>query len=149
MYYRNQLASLVLVKWSYGVCSSRASTLPMITPAVTDHRRTVLTMHHSIVLILETEFCSKKFEIATGEIGNPIKQDEKKGVLREFKKGDIFFNYGTSHGFRVALVPAKQQTMALYPISRAFSFRTCTKRLLPADMGGPHLHPSRCQWLPW
>ena len=24
----------------------------------------------------------------------PIKQDEKKGVLREFKKGDIFFNYG-------------------------------------------------------
>jgi len=37
---------------------------------------------------------SKKYEIATDEIGNPIKQDEKKGVLREFKKGDIFFNYG-------------------------------------------------------
>lgn len=36
----------------------------------------------------------KKYEIATDEIGNPIKQDEKKGVLREFKKGDIFFNYG-------------------------------------------------------
>jgi len=36
----------------------------------------------------------KKFEIATDEEGNPIKQDEKKGVLREFKKGDIFFNYG-------------------------------------------------------
>jgi hypothetical protein len=26
---------------------------------------------------------SKKFEIATSEVGNPIKQDEKKGVLRE------------------------------------------------------------------
>lgn len=40
------------------------------------------------------KFTRKKFEIATDEIGNPIKQDEKKGVLREFKKGDIFFNYG-------------------------------------------------------
>jgi|AntRauTorckE5430_2_1112549.scaffolds.fasta_scaffold02431_4 hypothetical protein len=42
-------------------------------------------------------FCQiyrKKYEIATDEVGNPIKQDEKKGVLREFKKGDIFFNYG-------------------------------------------------------
>ena len=38
--------------------------------------------------------CRKKYEIATDEVGNPIKQDEKKGVLREFKKGDIFFNYG-------------------------------------------------------
>jgi hypothetical protein len=36
----------------------------------------------------------KKYEIATDEVGNPIKQDEKKGQLREFKKGDIFFNYG-------------------------------------------------------
>ena len=36
----------------------------------------------------------KKYEIATDEVGTPIKQDEKKGKLREFKKGDIFFNYG-------------------------------------------------------
>ena len=36
----------------------------------------------------------KKFEVATEEVKCPIKQDEKKGVLREFKKGDIFFNYG-------------------------------------------------------
>jgi len=36
----------------------------------------------------------KKFEVATTEGATPIKQDEKKGVLREFKKGDIFFNYG-------------------------------------------------------
>ena len=36
----------------------------------------------------------KKFGVATTEGATPIKQDEKKGVLREFKKGDIFFNYG-------------------------------------------------------
>lgn len=36
----------------------------------------------------------KKYEIATDELGNPIKQDTKKGQLREFKKGDIYFNYG-------------------------------------------------------
>ena len=40
------------------------------------------------------KFTRKKYEIATDEVGNFIKQDEKKGVLREFKKGDIFFNYG-------------------------------------------------------
>lgn len=40
------------------------------------------------------KFSRKKYEIATDEPGNFIKQDEKKGVLREFKKGDIFFNYG-------------------------------------------------------
>lgn len=40
------------------------------------------------------KFTRKKYEIATDEPGNPIKQDTKKGVLREFKKGDIFFNYG-------------------------------------------------------
>jgi len=40
------------------------------------------------------KFSRKKYEIATDEPGNPIKQDLKKGVLREFKKGDIFFNYG-------------------------------------------------------
>lgn len=40
------------------------------------------------------KFSRKKYEIATDEVGNPIKQDEKKGQLREFKKGDIFFNYG-------------------------------------------------------
>ncbi|KAL3940303.1 MAG: hypothetical protein SGBAC_005130 [Bacillariaceae sp.] len=40
------------------------------------------------------KFTRKKYEIATDEEFTPIKQDEKKGVLREFKKGDIFFNYG-------------------------------------------------------
>jgi len=40
------------------------------------------------------KYSRKKFEIATDEPQNPIKQDVKKGVLREFKKGDIFFNYG-------------------------------------------------------
>lgn len=37
--------------------------------------------------VCEIPRCSrKKYEIATGEKGNPIKQDEKKGQLREFKK---------------------------------------------------------------
>jgi len=36
----------------------------------------------------------KKYEIATDEEFTPIKQDIKKGQLREFKKGDIYFNYG-------------------------------------------------------
>jgi len=40
------------------------------------------------------KFTRKKFEIATKEPMNPIKQDEKKGQLRTFKKGDIYFNYG-------------------------------------------------------
>jgi len=39
------------------------------------------------------QFCAQ-FEIATKEPLNPIKQDEKKGELRVFKKGDIYFNYG-------------------------------------------------------
>lgn len=36
----------------------------------------------------------KKFEIATMEHMNPIKQDVKNGVLREYKWGDMLFNYG-------------------------------------------------------
>jgi len=36
----------------------------------------------------------KKYEIATGEGMNPIKQDTKNGVLREYKWGDMLFNYG-------------------------------------------------------
>merc|ERR1711988_328647 len=45
--------------------------------------------------ICEIPRCTrKKYEIATNEEATPIKQDEKKGKLREFKKGDIYFNYG-------------------------------------------------------
>lgn len=37
--------------------------------------------------VCEIPRCSrKKFEISTTEAGNPIKQDTKKGLLREFKK---------------------------------------------------------------
>jgi len=35
-----------------------------------------------------------KFEVAVKEPNNPIKQDEKKGVVREYKHGDMLFNYG-------------------------------------------------------
>lgn len=36
----------------------------------------------------------RKYEIATGEEFNPIKQDTKNGVLREYNYGDMLFNYG-------------------------------------------------------
>lgn len=46
-------------------------------------------------MICEIPRCSrKKYEIATNEPGNPIKQDVKKAQLREFAKGDVYFNYG-------------------------------------------------------
>ncbi len=35
-----------------------------------------------------------KFEVATGELYNPIRQDVKNGVLREFGWGDLSWNYG-------------------------------------------------------
>jgi len=35
-----------------------------------------------------------KYEIATKEVLNPIKQDVKNGLLRFYKHGDIMFNYG-------------------------------------------------------
>ena len=38
----------------------------------------------------------KKYEIATGEVGNPIKQDEKKGILREVR---CFDDVDVSHRF--------------------------------------------------
>jgi len=40
------------------------------------------------------KFSRSKFEIATGEPFNPIKQDTKNGKLREYKYGDMCFNYG-------------------------------------------------------
>ena len=35
-----------------------------------------------------------KFECATGELYNPIKQDTQHGKLRYYKHGDMMFNYG-------------------------------------------------------
>lgn len=36
----------------------------------------------------------RKYEIATGEVLNPIKQDVKNGTLREYHWGDMMWNYG-------------------------------------------------------
>merc|ERR1719230_1003836 len=47
---------------------------------------------HMVVEI--PKFSRAKFEIATGEDHNPIKQDTKNGKLREYKYGDMLFNYG-------------------------------------------------------
>jgi hypothetical protein len=35
--------------------------------------------------LLDSFVYRKKYEIATTEVGNPIKQDEKKGILREVR----------------------------------------------------------------
>jgi len=40
------------------------------------------------------KFSRAKFEIATGEPYNPIKQDTKNGKLRNYNYGDMCFNYG-------------------------------------------------------
>ena len=40
------------------------------------------------------KFSRAKFEIATGEPFNPIKQDTKNGKLRDYQWGDMLFNYG-------------------------------------------------------
>jgi inorganic pyrophosphatase len=45
----------------------------------------------------------RKYEIATGEIYNPIKQDVKNGTLREYTWGDMMFNYGALPQVRRAL----------------------------------------------
>ena len=51
--------------------------------------------HNVVNMVNEIPRCSrKKYEIATNEEHNPIKQDVKKGKLREFLKGDLYFNYG-------------------------------------------------------
>ncbi|CAM9311869.1 unnamed protein product [Choristocarpus tenellus] len=95
------------------VASGEEGTLDyrlQLAMAARQHSKQVISAWHDIPLYVRDEFgkkteslnfvceiprCSrKKFEIATNELGNPIKQDEKKGTLREFKKGDIFFNYG-------------------------------------------------------
>ena len=51
--------------------------------------------HNVVNMVNEIPRCTrKKYEIATNEELNPIKQDVKKGKLREFAKGDLYFNYG-------------------------------------------------------
>jgi len=47
---------------------------------------------HMVVEI--PKYSRAKYEIATGEDFNPIKQDVKKGRLREYNYGDMLFNYG-------------------------------------------------------
>lgn len=48
--------------------------------------------YHMVVEI--PRYTRAKMEIATDEEGNPIKQDIKKGKLREYGWGDMCFNYG-------------------------------------------------------
>lgn len=46
------------------------------------------------MLVEIPKWTRRKFEIATGELFNPIKQDVKNGVLREYAWGDQCWNYG-------------------------------------------------------
>ena len=66
--------------------------VPLVAPSAPSSPRNAPPLFN---FVCEIPKCTrKKFEVATDETKCPIKQDEKKGVLREFKKGDIFFNYG-------------------------------------------------------
>lgn len=50
------------------------------------------TFYNMIVEI--PKWTRAKFEITTGEPFNPIKQDVKNGILRDYIWGDMYFNYG-------------------------------------------------------
>jgi inorganic pyrophosphatase len=59
------------------------------------HDVPLLNKDNSFNMIVEIpKFTRAKMEIATSEVGNPIKQDVKKGKLREYSWGDMCFNYG-------------------------------------------------------
>ena len=72
-------------------------TLEYRVQAMTDEKQT-LSLWHDLPLMNDEfpgcvnyineipKWTRKKYEIATKEPANPIKQDEKKGKLREFKK---------------------------------------------------------------
>ena len=42
----------------------------------------------------QPKYTRRKFEVATGELYNPIKQDTRHGILREYTYGDMCWNYG-------------------------------------------------------
>mmetsp|Transcript_23629 Transcript_23629/g.73937 ORF Transcript_23629/g.73937 Transcript_23629/m.73937 type:complete len:336 (-) Transcript_23629:389-1396(-) len=98
----NQVERLIMERGKHGTEDFRVHVLARGTS--TEEPVAELSLWHDIPLVAEGELfnficeipkCTrKKFEVATKEGATPIKQDTKKGVLREFKKGDIFFNYG-------------------------------------------------------
>ena len=89
------------------IASSLCVCLPRLQHVMDEHDTKVISAWHDIPLyvldehtskptgllnfVCEIPRCSrKKFEISTTEPGNPIKQDEKKGVLREVRPKDVF-----------------------------------------------------------
>ena len=75
----------------FTIASSRLCADTPLRPAVS------CALTHLCILRLRPQipkWTRAKFEIATAEAGNPIKQDEKNGVLRDYKWGDMVFNYG-------------------------------------------------------
>ena len=67
--------------------------------------------------------CRKKFEIATDEVGNFIKQDEKKGVLREVSANLISAIHHSHHHVFVRLA------LILYPYVNVFNLCCSSKRV--------------------
>jgi hypothetical protein len=68
----------------------------------------------------------RKFEVATKEADNPVKQDEKKGVLREYKWGGACRVALRS----CALVVAHDHPLPLHR-------HDVQLRVFPSDLGGP------------
>lgn len=78
-----------------------------------------------------------KFEVCK-EDHNPIKQDEKKGVLRDYKWGDMLFNYGMFPQARGA--PRTQAASAEGPSPIPESPKA-EPPLLPSPLRHPALKP--------
>lgn len=54
---------------------------------------TLCAIQGEVHMVVEIpKYSRAKFEIATGEEFNPIKQDVKKGALRYYNYGDMLFN---------------------------------------------------------
>ena len=82
--------------------------------------------------VLEKNWCTTRY-------GH--QQDEKKGVLREFKKGDIFFNYGC---FPRTWEDPRHVSDTGYP---ATTTRSCVRdRLRQVQTGGSDRSKS---WVSW
>ena len=65
--------------------------------------------------------CRPKMEVATKEVSNPIKQDMKKGKLRDYPL-DIFWNYG------------------MFPADECFSYDTRTSTVFLTPQKERQLH---------
>lgn len=97
---------------------------------------------HAYLLILW--FYRKKFEIATDEEGTPIKQDTKKGKLRE-----VSLSMAQQHPLLIQWKYFINQCfIPVFPLSAVQKRRHLLQLwMLPSDLGGPYIYPPWCRWL--